>query len=203
IGVCYFPLEYQGIFSTQAGVSGEKSHKYLQITILPDAIPVWGVCHEMNGPLVILRDSTGGEECFRCFHVTLQSPNVFQIFTEGIDKCYIKSKSAKTSCPTTAEIKNKIAREIMLYTSVQYNYFSNSQICSDDVFIGQIWNTQGRILDSDRKNCLVIGEYTGVLPDNPSLCAKLATDCRNPSMKYFTVYSCENSSQIFENIGVT
>ncbi|ROT66766.1 hypothetical protein C7M84_015192 [Penaeus vannamei] len=120
LGVCYFPVEYQGIFATQSSISsisGGSVHQYSQVTILPDAIPVWGVCHKKFDNNVILRDPTGGEDCFRCFHVSLHSGNVIQVYTEGLNKCYSSEEAVLQTCPTIHDIKTKRAREIMLYTS--------------------------------------------------------------------------------------
>ncbi|XP_063845972.1 uncharacterized protein LOC135091863 isoform X2 [Scylla paramamosain] len=119
-GVCYFPVEYQGIFATQSSVSSLSQgtmHQYSQVTILPDAIPVWGVCHTKFENNVILRDSTGGEDCYRCFHVSLHSGNVIQIYTEGLNKCYSSETAALLTCPTLHAIKTRRVSEIMLYKS--------------------------------------------------------------------------------------
>ncbi|XP_045116252.1 uncharacterized protein LOC123507441 isoform X3 [Portunus trituberculatus] len=119
-GVCYFPVEYQGIFATQSSVSSLSQgtmHQYSQVTILPDAIPVWGVCHTKFENNVILRDSTGGENCYRCFHVSLHSGNVIQIYTEGLNKCYSSEAAALLTCPTLHAIKTRRVSEIMLYKS--------------------------------------------------------------------------------------
>nr|XP_045585367.1 uncharacterized protein LOC123747308 [Procambarus clarkii] len=119
-GVCYFPVEYQGIFATQSSISSISEgsvHQYSQVTILPDAIPVWGVCHRKINNNVILRDHTGGEDCFRCFHISLHSRNVIQIYTEGLNKCYSTEGAAHQTCPTLHTIKARRASEIMLYKS--------------------------------------------------------------------------------------
>ncbi|XP_045116251.1 uncharacterized protein LOC123507441 isoform X2 [Portunus trituberculatus] len=92
-------------------------HQYSQVTILPDAIPVWGVCHTKFENNVILRDSTGGENCYRCFHVSLHSGNVIQIYTEGLNKCYSSEAAALLTCPTLHAIKTRRVSEIMLYKS--------------------------------------------------------------------------------------
>ncbi|KAK7056584.1 hypothetical protein SK128_000487, partial [Halocaridina rubra] len=118
--VCYFPVEYQGIFATQSSLSTLSAgslHQYSEVTILPDAIPVWGVCHKKFDNSVILRDPTGGQDCYRCFHVSLHSGNVIQIYTEGLNKCYSTEEAALQTCPTMHDIQTKRAREIMLYKS--------------------------------------------------------------------------------------
>jgi hypothetical protein len=44
-----------------------------------------------------------------------RSSNVLQIHTAGLDKCYTSEERAMADCPTDAVIKEKRAREIMLY----------------------------------------------------------------------------------------
>ena len=46
--------------------------------------------------------------------------------------------------------------------------------------------------------CPVTGEYTGVLPDEHTLCAKLYSDCNNPEIMFYTVAACSNKSQVYE-----
>ena len=45
--------------------------------------------------------------------------------------------------------------------------------------------------------CPVAGEYAGVIPDAPNLCAKLSSDCRSPEIMYYTVSDCSHS-EIYE-----
>lgn len=84
---CYFPIEFQGTFliQTQASAAngGGSVVTYSEITIEVDAIPPWGRCHKRRGNNVILKDSTGAEDCMRCFHLSLKTPNVIQLHTEG------------------------------------------------------------------------------------------------------------------------
>ncbi|XP_076029973.1 uncharacterized protein LOC143018485 [Oratosquilla oratoria] len=119
--VCYFPVEFQGIFATQSSVSGGAVHRYSQVTILPDAIPVWGVCYSREGNNVVLFDRTGGQNCIRCFHIALHSGNVIQVYTEGLDKCYTTEEAARETCPTLADIQARRTREIMLYKSRSFS----------------------------------------------------------------------------------
>lgn len=86
--VCYFPIEYQGSFliQEQSQPNPEKGGitvSYSEITIEADSIPPWGRCYQRRGNIVILKDSTGPQDCMRCLHLTLKTPNVIQIHTEG------------------------------------------------------------------------------------------------------------------------
>lgn len=42
------------------------------------------------------------------------------------------------------------------------------------------------------------GEYTGIIPDEKTHCAKLYSDCNNLEIMFYTVYACYNRSSIFE-----
>ena len=44
----------------------------------------------------------------------------------------------------------------------------------------------------------IIGEYTGVIPDTDSFCAKLYSDCNNPEIMFYSIFNCFNRSEIFE-----
>lgn len=56
MGSCFFPTEFQGEFMTQASSRGGPNLQYAPITILPETIPIWGVCHRRFGNRVILVD---------------------------------------------------------------------------------------------------------------------------------------------------
>lgn len=109
--------------------------QYAPISILPQSIPIWGVCHRRFGNRVILFDRyasfvtkhsiassmtmtsrTGGVSCYRCFELTLRSLNVVQIHTEGFDKCYTTEEAALGTCPSDDSIATGKSLEIMLYS---------------------------------------------------------------------------------------
>lgn len=46
--------------------------------------------------------------------------------------------------------------------------------------------------------CPIMGDYIGVLPGDNGLCAKVASDCNNPDIMFYTVSSCDNRSHIYE-----
>ena len=54
--MCLFPAEFQGEFMTQTSSRGGSTLQYAPISILPESIPVWGVCHRRLGNQVILMD---------------------------------------------------------------------------------------------------------------------------------------------------
>ncbi|KAK7056583.1 hypothetical protein SK128_000486, partial [Halocaridina rubra] len=66
------------------------------------------------------------------------------------------------------------------------------------MFRGQVWNTQGRLEPENQSSCPITGEYTGVIPDAKELCARLYSDCHDPQHMYYTVSSCFNASEVYE-----
>ncbi|XP_054716850.1 uncharacterized protein LOC129226274 [Uloborus diversus] len=121
VGQCYFPMEYLGTYLMQTQTEGTSfagrppSTSFSEITFEPDAIPPWGKCFRKRGNNIILKDSTGGEDCMRCFHLTLKAPNVIQIHTEGLGKCYTKEEAVKATCPDDRAVHERKFKEIMLY----------------------------------------------------------------------------------------
>lgn len=107
----------QGTFLTQTGAihspKGGSDITYSEITIETDAIPPWGRCHKRRGNNVILKDSTGPEDCLRCIHLSMKTSNVIQIHTEGLGRCYTNEEAAKATCPSEGDFKG--FQEIMLY----------------------------------------------------------------------------------------
>jgi hypothetical protein len=52
----------------------------------------------------------------------------------------------------------------------------------------------------DRSACPISGEYSGVLPDGPQLCAKISSDCNNPDIMFYSVAACNNASEVLEGL---
>lgn len=124
--VCYFPGELQGVWETQvtseggAGGGGRGAAPFLSyqsITIHSDSVQEWGLCWERLDSTVILADSTGASQCFRCVSVRLVAPQVLQVWTPGLQTCYTTKEAAYQTCPTHAEIAEKRATLLMLYKS--------------------------------------------------------------------------------------
>lgn len=88
---------------------------YSTLKVSFDSIEVWGQCHRRIGNNVILFDGTGQLQCYKCFNMVLRSSNVLQIHTAGLDKCYETEERAVADCPSDVAIREKRAREIMLY----------------------------------------------------------------------------------------
>ena len=113
--MCYFPAAFQGEYVTQSIMSGLPAISYSTLSVAFDSIPVWGTCHKRIGNNVILMDDTGGLTCYKCFNLVLRSSNVLQIHTAGLDKCYTTEEKAVHDCPSDMMIRERRAREIMLY----------------------------------------------------------------------------------------
>ena len=96
-------------------MSGVPTISYSTLSVVYDSIPVWGSCHKRIGNNVILKDDTGGLTCYKCFNLVLRSDNVLQIHTAGLDKCYTTEDRAVADCPSDMMIRERRAREIMLY----------------------------------------------------------------------------------------
>ena len=109
---CYFPLEFQGEFLTQSMTSREIA--YSSVSILFDSIPSWGVCHRRLGQHVILEDAG----CFKCLSFVARSNNVLQIHAPagGVQgTCHASEAAARADCPAHAQIRERVAQELMLY----------------------------------------------------------------------------------------
>ena len=115
------PVSSVSSSSSLPSTSGSLS--YSEITIEADSIPPWGRCYRKRGSLVILKDSTGREDCMRCVHLTLKTPNVIQLYSEGLGKCYTNEEAARAKCPTESDVNRRnhdnnrlgSTKEIMLY----------------------------------------------------------------------------------------
>ncbi|XP_064116728.1 uncharacterized protein LOC135222585 [Macrobrachium nipponense] len=118
--ICYFPGELQGVWATQKSVTtssrGTRSPiAYQEVTIEADVILQWGMCHAREDNSVILKDNTGGTRCFRCIYLNVASPRVVQVWTMGLETCYMSEEAARSTCPPMQAIASRRAREIMLY----------------------------------------------------------------------------------------
>ncbi|XP_075680244.1 LOW QUALITY PROTEIN: uncharacterized protein LOC113788835 [Dermatophagoides pteronyssinus] len=130
---CYFPIEYQGTFliqtqglitpqiidNSQSGTTNQSSVTYSEVIIEADAIQPWGRCHKRRGNNVILKDSTGaGQDCLRCFHISMKTSNVISLHSDGLERCYTNEEAARATCPLDKDIGQQQKRkfkEIILF----------------------------------------------------------------------------------------
>ena len=76
---------------------------------------------------------------------------------------------------------------------------SDLSLCAVENFSPSKWLTLGRDMAAveERPHCPLVGEYTGVIPDaDDGLCARSYTDCNNPEVMFYTVYSCHNQTEV-------
>ena len=69
-------------------------------------------------------------------------------------------------------------------------------LCAVENFSPSKWLTLGREKIEDPPHCPLVGEYTGVIPDGDGLCARSYTDCNNPEVMFYTVYNCQNQTEV-------
>ncbi|XP_059091808.1 uncharacterized protein LOC131887268 isoform X2 [Tigriopus californicus] len=69
------------------------------------------------GQSVILKESTTEGDCYRCIHLQYRSPNVLEIFSKGLNKCFVHESLAMQSCPSETQIRINAVQEMMLFRS--------------------------------------------------------------------------------------
>ena len=74
----------------------------------------------------------------------------------------------------------------------------SKQLCSAENFTPSKWQTLGRMDANNPPHCPLVGEYTGIIPDAEGLCAKSYADCNNPEVMFYTVFNCNNATEIYE-----
>jgi hypothetical protein len=80
--------------------------------------------------------------------------------------------------------------------------YYNDNLCDDKHFPTNNWITQGRVIEKGvpytATPCPITGDYSGVIPGVAGLCAKVASDCNNPDIMFYTVTACDNRSHVLE-----
>lgn len=75
----------------------------------------------------------------------------------------------------------------------------DESLCDDINFITTNWITQGKKVVTTAVPCPIMGDFTGEIPGtNSQLCAKIASDCNNPDIMFYTVTSCDNRTHVYE-----
>ena len=70
--------------------------------------------------------------------------------------------------------------------------------CDNHHFLQRTWHTQARQTPVQTVSCPIAGQYEGVLPDAPGLCARLSSDCNNKDVMFYTVAESHNTSNIYQ-----
>ncbi len=118
--------------------NGEPRVRYTAVEVEEDGIPIFGGCHRRVGRSTVVLREQGYDnnnysslkfptvkkiplfrhpdsDCFRCFHLRLRSPNVLQIFTDNLGRCFTRAEAAADSCPTETHIKYRDAQQLLLF----------------------------------------------------------------------------------------
>ena len=70
-------------------------------------------------------------------------------------------------------------------------------LCSPEHLDAHPWVTVGKELV--RTPCPLAGTFSGVIPDAEGLCATSSTSCTRPDQMEYTVYNCDNVTEIYED----
>ncbi|XP_071453396.1 uncharacterized protein [Hetaerina americana] len=76
--------------------------------------------------------------------------------------------------------------------------YLNESLCVDSNFRDDAWITQGRVEVLRESPCPIAGEYTGFIPDDSGLCAKLYSDCNRPEIMFYRVSACTAEPEVYE-----
>ena len=87
---------------------------------------------------------------------------------------------------------------IIIITGLYTSPVHNESLCDSSNFLDRTWVTQGRLEVVEPTPYPIVGEYTGLIPDTDSLCAKLYSDCNNPEIMFYTIFNCFNRTQVYE-----
>ncbi|XP_076371132.1 uncharacterized protein LOC143256991 isoform X2 [Tachypleus tridentatus] len=119
--------------------------------------------------------------------VTMETNNPFELFhiytiTQCGDEAY--------NC---VWLQQK-ARNIM---EIQLGVFPSSEyipsFCHSHQFDPHTWITLGRIDVTETESCRISGTYTGAASGGERLCAKLAADCENPDILFYSIRDCKDN----------
>ncbi|XP_017782762.1 PREDICTED: uncharacterized protein LOC108567065 isoform X2 [Nicrophorus vespilloides] len=118
---------------------------------------------------------------------------------DSLDKFHVL---AKTQCDESLFNCMKIHKRSnnILELQLGSNYSTKNDAlssCDESNFQDDAWVTQGRISNNVETACPISGKYTGTIPDNDDLCAKLWSDCDARELMYYQVSNC-TTSEVYE-----
>jgi hypothetical protein len=70
-------------------------------------------------------------------------------------------------------------------------------LCSEDNMSKFSWVTVAN--EAVIAPCPLSGSFTGVVPDAEGLCTRSSTSCSRPDLMEYQVYSCENTTEVYED----
>uniref|UniRef100_T1J9R8 Uncharacterized protein n=1 Tax=Strigamia maritima TaxID=126957 RepID=T1J9R8_STRMM len=165
--ICYLADEYQGVFMGLLPATSRSPPMLSEVMVVADGIPIWGECYRKIGNSVILREREQ-TQCFRCIVILVRSNNVLQVYSHGLEKCYMDEESARTSCPTESSIASKTTKEIMLYKKPNPEIVVLQSYCPIN---GRFKATYSSNVDRNRHCQVPTAEFSNC-PYGFSLCAK-------------------------------
>jgi hypothetical protein len=71
------------------------------------------------------------------------------------------------------------------------------RLCSEENLAKFPWVTVAK--EAVLTPCPLSGSFTGVVPDAEGLCARSSTSCSRPDLMEYQVYSCENTTEVYED----
>ncbi|XP_053680572.1 uncharacterized protein LOC128731471 [Anopheles nili] len=135
--------------------------------------------------------------------------NTFKTYTMKCVKNYTNHDSNKyivysqTQCGEEMYQCLKVERrdtnvfEFQISTRQSANY--TATICNDFYFNDDRWLTQGRLDNSDTVSpCPIIGEFSGIIPDDEGLCAKLSSECDSQDIMHYQISACDYMNEVYE-----
>nr|XP_040222749.2 uncharacterized protein LOC120949487 [Anopheles coluzzii] len=135
--------------------------------------------------------------------------NTFKTYTMKCVKNYTNHDSNKyivysqTQCGEEMYQCLKIERrdtnvfEFQISSRQSANY--TATICNDFYFNDDRWLTQGRLDSNDIVSpCPIIGEFSGIIPDDEGLCAKLSSECESQDIMYYQISACDYANEVYE-----
>ncbi|XP_058121055.1 uncharacterized protein LOC131285020 [Anopheles ziemanni] len=135
--------------------------------------------------------------------------NTFKTYTMKCVKNYTNHDSNKyivysqTQCGEEMYQCLKVERrdtnvfEFQISNRQSANY--SATICNDFYFSDDRWLTQGRLGSNDIVSpCPIIGEFSGIIPDDEGLCAKLSSECESQDIMYYQISACDYTNEVYE-----
>ena len=154
-------------------------------------LPAWAQGHwdsvSVSGSQITYRDET--DMTTYNLH-SLSSPREGHYLIRQTSAC----GNSSYSC-LALERRSDNIMELRLGTEKSQNPDYN--LCRESALAGSSWVTQGR--GQFPTSCPLEGEFTGKLPDAEGLCTRSVTSCDKPDHMRYTVYNCDNESEIYED----
>ncbi|KAK6617638.1 hypothetical protein RUM44_005226 [Polyplax serrata] len=111
---------------------------------------------------------------------------------------YVKSHCGEEKEYNCLWLKKRSNNVLEFQLSQKASAYYDDTLCDDENFDSQIWITQARLDRSEESPCPVSGLYTGNIPDETSLCARLSSNCESLDVMFYSVMDCA-THQVFDD----